>query len=169
MSSLPNSLTEAALRAAEEIDIKIEMVDGIPVWEAMPSPRHQQAIDRIRASIQRTSSRFHDCGCFHYSDMAVRFEDGSFKRPDISIYCSPVDASDEATDKVPAAIIEVLSKGYESKDIVIGLPFYKKVGIRDVVIMDPRTNRVIHARKDTQLELVSPVTIELECGCMVTV
>ncbi len=169
MGAVPNSLFEVALRAAEEADIKLEMVGGLPVWEAMPSPRHQQAVDRIRASISRVQGSERDCGCYHYSDIAIRFSDDSFKRPDVSIYCSPVEPDDEATTKIPAAVVEVLSKGYEAKDLQVGLPFFLANGVRDVVILNPHTNRVIHARNDAQRELVSPVTLELECGCVVTV
>ena len=169
MGAAPDSLLQAALRAADEADIKIEMVGDVSVWELMPSPRHQQAVDRIRGSIARIQGSESDCGCYHYSDMAVRFGDSSFKRPDISIYCVPVEPDDEATTRVPQAVIEVLSPGYEAKDLQFGLPFYLANGIKDVVIFNPRTNRVIHARNNAQQELVSPVTLELECGCVVTV
>lgn len=169
MGAAPDSLLQAALRAADEADIKIEMVGDVSIWELMPSPRHQQAVDRIRGSIARIQGSESDRGCYHYSDMAVRFGDSSFKRPDISIYSFPVEPDDEATTRVPQAVIEVLSPGYEAKDLQFGLPFYLANGFRDVVIFNPRTNRVIHARNDAQQELVSPVTLELECGCVVTV
>ena len=37
---------EAAFEAAEEIGIKLEIVNGLTVWEGSPVYRHQKAIDR---------------------------------------------------------------------------------------------------------------------------
>jgi hypothetical protein len=36
---------------ANELGIRLEIVGGLPLWEFSPARRHQQAIDRIRASI----------------------------------------------------------------------------------------------------------------------
>lgn len=162
-------LLTAAIESADEIGIKIEMVDGVPVWEAFPSYRHQAHVKRIDASVRRPQRAGHDCGCVSAMDVAIRFADGSFKRPDVAIFCSEPDEQDSIITQVPQAVIEVLSPGYEAKDLQFGLPFYLANGVKDVVILNPRTNRVIHARNDAQQELVSPVTLELECGCVVTV
>lgn len=170
MENAPNlEFLSAAVEAADEIGIKIEMVGGIPVWEAFPNYRHQSHVKRIDASVRRPVGAEHDCGCVSAMDVAIRFPDGSFKRPDIAIFCSEPEEQDSVITKLPEAVIEVLSKGYEAKDLQFGLPFYIQNGIKDVVILDPSNNRVIHARNEAQQELVSPVTIELECGCVVTV
>ena len=36
---------------ANELGIRLEIVGGLPLWEFSPARRHQQAVDRIRASI----------------------------------------------------------------------------------------------------------------------
>ncbi len=159
----------AAIESADEIGIKIEMVGGVPVWEAFPSYRHQSHVKRIDASVRRPQGASHDCGCVSAMDVAIKFPDGSFKRPDIAIFCSEPEEQDSVITRMPEAVVEVLSPGYEAKDLQFGLPFYLANGIKDVVILNPTTNRVIHARNDAQRELVSPVTLELECGCVVTV
>jgi len=66
---------------------------------------------------------------------------------------------------VPEAVIEVISKGYEAKDLEIGPGFYLSQGVKDIVVFDPYTLVVLHVRRDGAERTVSPVTIELECGC----
>ncbi|MDH5672579.1 MAG: hypothetical protein OEZ06_10550 [Myxococcales bacterium] len=55
---------------AEELGIRLEIVAGLPIWEAHPVWKHQKAIDRIRASITRSGE---NCECVHASDVYVLF------------------------------------------------------------------------------------------------
>ena len=59
----------------------------------------------------------------------------------------------------------MISKGYEAKDLEIGPRFYLSQGVKDVVVFDPYTLLVLHVRRDRATRQVSPVTIDLECGC----
>ncbi len=47
-----NSDMAALLERADKAGVRLEIVGGLPLWEASPSRRHQQAVDHIRASIQ---------------------------------------------------------------------------------------------------------------------
>lgn len=155
---------------AEELGIRLEIVAGLPIWEAHPVWRHQKAVDRIRATIrsgQVAPSR--SCECVHVSDVYVQFGDGSLKRPDIAIFCREPDELDDAIRLVPEAVIEVVSRGYEAKDLEIGPPFYLSQGVKDVIVFDPTSLLVLHARRDGTTRSVSPRALELECGCSVTV
>lgn len=156
------------VESAETARVRIEMVGGVGVWEAMPGPRHQREIFRIQSSIRRRSDTGSDCGCYHYSDVYVRFPDGSFKRPDISIFCREPAEQDEAVTLIPEAVVEVVSPGYEAKDFQYGIPFYLSHGVKDVVVFDPRTFNIVHARRDGTQSLASPAEIRLECGCVLT-
>lgn len=156
---------------ANEMGVRLEVVRGLPLWEASPLPRHQRTVDRIRASIQppkdtKSSSK---CDCVHLADVYIQFPDGSLKRPDISIFCREPEEEDEAIKLVPEAVIEVISLGYEAKDLEIGPTFYLAQGVKDVIVFDPRTLVVLHVRKDGASSTVSPVKIQLECGCVCTV
>lgn len=153
--------------AAEELGIRLEIVGGIPLWEAQPVYKHQKAVDRIRASILPMTDQA--CICIHVADVYVSFPDGSLKRPDISVFCREPDEEDEAIKLIPEAVIEVISKGYEFKDLEIGPNFYLAQGVKDVIVMNPYTLVVLHVRRDKVEHLLSPVAIELECGCRVTV
>jgi Uma2 family endonuclease len=104
--------------------------------------------------------------------MEVRFPDpdSSLKRPDIAIFCVEPPDSDEALDLLPAAVIEILSLGYEEKDLgEDGAPFYLACGIPDVLVVDPRTGLIRHYQEGQPMaELQALVTVELRCGCHVT-
>ena len=125
---------DSQLLRSEELGIKLEIVDGLPVWEASPVILHQKAVDRIRESINKFSAET-DCECVHYADIYVQFPDGSLKRPDISVFCEEPSEKEDAVLTVPVAVIEVLSKNYEKKDLEIGIPFYISQGIKDVVVL----------------------------------
>lgn len=163
-----NDVELAALfERANEAGVRLEIVAGLPVWEASPVRRHQQAVDRIRATIMAASESA--CLCMHIADVYIRFPDGSLKRPDISIFCREPDEQDEAITLIPEAVIEVVSAGYEAKDLEIGPHFYLSQGVKDLIVFDPRTLLVLHVRRDHSTRQVSPVTIILECGCQCTV
>ncbi len=149
---------------AEELGIRLEIVRGLPIWEASPVWKHQKAVDTIRSSIQPATNQT-GCLCVHAADIYVAFPDGSLKRPDIAIFCREPDEEEEAVTLVPEAVIEVISKGYEAKDLEIGPGFYLSQGVKDVIVFDPYTLVVLHVRHDGAERKVSPVAIELECGC----
>jgi Uma2 family endonuclease len=151
---------------ADELGIRLEIVGGLPIWEPHPVWKHQKAVDRIRATIAPTSAADDApaCACVHAADIYVSFPDGSLKRPDIAIFCREPDEEQEAVTLLPEAVIEVVSKGYEAKDLEIGPRFYLSQGVKDVVVFDPYTLLVLHVRRDGARRLVSPTPIDLECG-----
>jgi Uma2 family endonuclease len=150
---------------AEELGIRLEIVRGLPIWEAHPSPRHQRSVDRIRATIRPADNTSTHCACVHLADVYVAFPDGSLKRPDVSIFSRDPDETDEAVTLVPEAVIEVVSKGYEIKDLEIAPGFYLSQGVKDVVVFDPASLLVLHARASETKRHTSPVELDLECGC----
>jgi Uma2 family endonuclease len=158
-------LLTLAIMSADEAGIKLEIVDGVTTWEALPTIRHQTIVDQIRATIDRDPKAGSDCGCHHYSDIAVWFSDGSFKRPDIAIYRLRPTEIDEATTEIPNAVIEIVSKGYEAKDLQFGLPFYRSQSVADVVVYDPATLVILHATTAGTNRLTAPCQLILECGC----
>lgn len=145
--------------------IKLERTAGIPTWEAQPGSRHHMIVDRIRASIAPLADRSSACMCCHLADVVIRFPDGSLKRPDIAVFCEPPPAQDTALTVLPVAVIEVISAGYEYKDVVLNPPFYLGHGLRDVVIVDPHAQRVTHYTPTGAATCPSPTTLNLKCGC----
>ncbi|MCY7348664.1 MAG: Uma2 family endonuclease [Pyrinomonadaceae bacterium] len=154
---------------AEELGIKLEVAGNLRIWEASPVIKHQLEIDRIRDSIKKVENDGVTCECIDIADIYVQFADGSLKRPDVSIFCELPKEMEEATKSVPEAVIEVISKKYEAKDLEISPPIYLANGVKDVVVFNPYTNEVVHFRRDETRNLASPVEIEFECGCRCTV
>ncbi len=160
---------EQRLLQANELGIRLEIVAGLPIWEPQPVYRHQKAVDIIRASItsnaDNASNGEHRCECVHAADVYVSFPDGSLKRSDISIFCREPEEQEEAITLIPEAVIEVISKGYEAKDLEIAPQFYLSQGIKDVVVFNPYTLVVLHVRRNQVARHISPVKIDLLCGC----
>jgi Uma2 family endonuclease len=163
------SLSSTLLQASE-LGIRLEIVNGLPIWEAQPVYRHQKHVERIVRSITRSDHTRTDCACVHALDVYVQFPNG-LKRPDISIFCREPneEEQDSALTMIPEGVIEVVSPGSEAKDLEIGPPFYLSQGVKDVIVFDPLTLMVLHVRKHRTTRQVSPVVIELECGCSVLV
>jgi hypothetical protein len=150
--------------------VKLEITRGIPTWEAFPGLRHQVAIDLIRASIKPVDSGGDSgCECAHFSDVLISFRDGSLKRPDIAIFCTRPPIQDEALTQVPAAVVEVISPGYEYKDLELNPQFYLAEGVADVIVVDPRAGLVTHHSSSGATTEHAPVTLTLKCGCQCTV
>ena len=127
-------MIDSRLLAADQLGIRLEVVNGLSIWEAAPPYRHQKSVERIAQSIRRTGE---NCACVHAMDVYVQFTNG-LKRPDIAIFCrEPTEEEqDNALPLIPEAVIEVVSKGYEAKDLEIAPPYYLSQGVKDVVVFD---------------------------------
>ena len=153
---------------ADDAGVRLEIVDGLPTWEALPNLTHQETIDRVRQTLIPAEHGNGGCACLHYSDLHIKFPDGSDKRPDISIFCNRPAETDSAVTEVPQAVIEVLSKGYEKKDLELGPPFYLGQGVKDVIVYDPYSKVTRHFTADGKRDYEESVTLSLQCGCQVT-
>lgn len=71
------------------------------------------------------------------------------------MHCREPDELDEAITLIPEAVVEVVSKGYEAKDLEIGPRFYLSQGVRDVIVVAPLTLLVLHVRADQAIRHVS--------------
>lgn len=151
------------LLKADELGVKLEIAGNLAIWEASPGYKHQKAVDRLRESFEKLGSG--DCACLDVADVYVAFPDGSLMRPDISVFWSEPEEEEEAIKQVPEAVIEVISKKYEAKDLEISPPIYLANGVKDVVVFNPYTMEVVHFRSGEVLRSTSPTLIEFACGC----
>ncbi len=161
-------ITDEMEHQADLAGIKLEFVSGIPVWEAFPHYRHQKKTLDIQISLL-SGAKESGCACIPIADTAILFQDGSLKRPDIAVFCIEPSEQDKAITQLPEAVIEIISKGYEKKDLEVSLPFYLSQGIADIVIFDPATNRVSHYHQGVSTVYDSPVELSFACGCKATV
>jgi Uma2 family endonuclease len=159
---------ETRLLRADELGVRLEIVNGLAIWEAQPLYRHQKHVERIAATIEALPGN-EGCACVHALDVYVEFPNG-LKRPDISIFCrEPTgEEQDRPLTLIPEAVVEVVSPGYEAKDLEIGPPFYLSQGVKDVIVFDPATLLVLHVRHGQAQRQIAPVAIDLLCGCRVS-
>lgn len=160
---------EELLIQAEEAGYRLETVGGLGVWEAHPAPTHQREVFRIQRSIRPEAGHESGCECVQLADVYVRFPDGSLKRPDISNFCREPEEAEEAITVLPEAVVEILSRGYEAKDLEVGVPFYMAHGVKDIIVFDPYALRARHFEGGREHLLQSPATIQLHCGCVCVV
>jgi hypothetical protein len=66
---------EELILQADTIGIRLEVIGGMPVWEASPVAFHQLEVDRIRSSVKASTDGA--CGCVHLSNTLFKFPDGS--------------------------------------------------------------------------------------------
>ena len=151
-------------RALGDTKTKLEFVNGLHIWEASPVYSHQIKTLDIQVSILGFAKQ-NGCACIPVADTTILFADGSYKRPDISVFCGVPRVQNRAVTTMPDAVIEIVSVGYEKKDYEIGLPFYLAHGIPDIVIFDPATNRVSHYAGGEARIFDSPVELSFACGC----
>lgn len=159
---------EDFFQIADNAGIRLEIIEGLPVWEMLPNLTHQETIDRVRDSFKHSEHVNGGCQCLHYSDLHIKFPDGSDKRPDVSIFCRRPSETESAVTEVPEAVIEIISKGYEKKDLELGPPFYLGQGVRDVIVYDPYTLVTKHFDASGMREYSGTITLSLQCGCEVT-
>jgi hypothetical protein len=55
---------------ANELGIRLEIMDGLPVWEPHPVLKHQLAVDRIRTTIRKASEGDATAGLCEYLHVA---------------------------------------------------------------------------------------------------
>lgn len=174
MAASTRSIEELILQTdASGAPVRLEYVRGRTRWEASSSSRHRKALQRIERSVRPSQRDATGCACFTLADVLIRFPDPerSIKRPDLAIFCEEPPDSDEVLDVVPVAVVEILSPGYEDKDLgPDGAPFYLEHVVLDVVVVDPRSGAILHFRPaHPPTPLQAPVTLSLTCGCTLDV
>jgi Uma2 family endonuclease len=159
---------EELIRQADHIGVRLEIVNGKPIWEASPVYRHQREALRIQQSLINKNES--SCACHGVLDVIFKFPDGSFKRPDVAILCRVPDESeiDAALEIMPEAVVEIVSENYEYKD-EIAPDFYLEQGVKDIIVFNPRTLEVIYYSKQGVARFKSPTHFDLECGCHIEV
>lgn len=158
----------AVEEAAREAGLKIEIAGGLPIFELMSSHLHNDDLLDIARNI-RPGSRAEagGCGCHVSYDVTIRFPDGSYRRPDISVFCVRPPRIRKAGTLVPTAVVEALSPSSIMKDVHLSPSWYLSQGVRDVFIYDPEGLTVSHIRAGGEERHKVPVELETESGCLV--
>lgn len=161
----PKELFERLIQA-DEAGVRLEIEQGRTVWEFFPSIAHQHVIQEVFLSVRKLGTGE---GCFRYLDAYVQLADGSIKRPDLALYCTQPPLTTEVARVTPGAVVEVVSRGYERKDLDSGPSLYLSNGVRDVLVVQPELGETRHFRRDGVRVVRQGVQVALEMGCAVTV
>ena len=121
-----SSIDPRLLERAEAAGLKLEITAGVPTWESFPGIRHQKAVERIAGRIKRPIHC--KCECVHALDVDILFPDGSYKRPDVSIWCRMPDELDGAVTLVPEAVVESVEER-EAGVASVSAPVHDAAGV----------------------------------------
>ncbi len=169
---MPIGLTEEEYmtleEAARDAGIKIEVAGGLPIFQVAPSIIHQEDVFDIAKAIHKGPRAAEaGCACYVAFDALVQFPDGSYRRPDISIFCVRPPRVRAAVTQVPTAVVEALSPSSMVKDLELSPSWYLSQGVKDVFVYDPEELTVVHIRASGRERHAVPVELETETGCLV--
>ncbi len=63
-------MIDPRLLTADQLGIRLEVVNGLSIWETQPLYKHQKAVERIAQSIRQIDE---SCECVHAMDVYVQF------------------------------------------------------------------------------------------------
>lgn len=132
----------------EKSDLRMEHINGEIYLLASPGMHHQEISGRLYLILSEYL-KGKRCNVF-YAPLDVHFRKNSFKEPDVMqpdlfIACDMEDTVDEKGRYMgtPALVVEILSPGTRSKDMVDKLNTYMLSGVREYWIVDPDAKTIL--------------------------
>ncbi|RYG33930.1 Uma2 family endonuclease [bacterium] len=172
-TTFPKGMEEEKLMSlfaqAENLGLRLELTDGGITWETFPGFRHQEIIRDILVASNSGRGSEGGCECIQVPDVDIVFPDGTVKRPDPSVWCKRPEELEGFVHAIPEAVIEIVSPGYEDKDLVFGPPIFLRNGVKDVIVFHRAKAEVHHWSPAGHRIVPSPTVFELACGCQITV
>ncbi len=139
---------EEFMEIYEKSDLRMEYINGEIVLLSSPSTFHQDISGNLHM-IFRNFLKGKACKVF-YAPFDVHFFKKDFKNPDVMqpdllIAC---DLEDKVTEKgrymgTPTLVVEILSPGTRSRDMVDKLNTYMLSGVKEFWIVDPKQETVL--------------------------
>jgi len=118
-----------------------ELINGVVLMSPSPRPRHAKAIQELLKQL----GRFEDAGgqADVYSEIDVQINDLAVFRPDICVYANKTpERIPERLTAPPDLVVEVLSPGSETLDLITKRDEYELRGVKEYWVIDPSTGRV---------------------------
>lgn len=139
-------------------DVRAELVDGVPVLMAPPSPAHQRAAAQLTRQFttyllgKRCEAFPAPFGVYLFADEKDRPEDiDTMVEPDLCVICDPNKLDEHGYKGVPALVIEILSPSNFQHDRIIKHSLYQRAGVQEYWIVDPIKQVVlVHTLNDGQ-------------------
>lgn len=148
-SQKPRMSLAAFRELADKTDDRMELIDGEPIVLASPSVLHQRIVMKLSALFfnhleGRPCEAF--CAPFDVPIPAISEEDcDSMLQPDVLVVCDLPETFEPGYryEGIPRLVVEVLSPGTRSLDMVRKLAIYMKSGAKEYWIVDPEMRRLI--------------------------
>ena len=123
---------------------RAELIDGYMYMMAPPKRQHQRILINLATEINNYIRRVSgNCevvaapfGVFLFND------DSNFVEPDISVICDPSKLDEDGCHGAPDWVIEIISPSSRKMDCIIKLDRYRRAGVREYWIVDPKTETV---------------------------
>ncbi len=149
---------EEFMEIYEKSTLRMELINGEIQLLASPSMGHQEMLGRLYLTFSQYF-RGKKCRVF-LAPFDVHFKKKDFKEPDVMqpdllVAC---DLEDNVTEKgkymgTPALVIEILSDGSRSKDMIDKLNTYRLSGVKEYWIVDQKQeNIMIYGFDDYEIE-----------------
>lgn len=127
---------------------RIEIIDGQPITQSVPSRRHQEVSGEI---FRQIANYLDGKNCKVYAaPFSVRLpldceQDDKITtvvEPDITIICDDKKLDDKGCKGAPDMVVEILSQSSIRHDRLIKFNKYQQAGVQEYWIVDPVTNTV---------------------------
>lgn len=126
-------------------DKRVELIDGYFYDMAAPSTHHQLLAGEIHRQIANyIFENGGDCIPFISPvDVQLDCDEKTMVQPDVAILCDRKKLKHRAIYGAPDFVLEVISDSTKSKDYMKKLEKYRKAGVREYWIVDPKQKVVI--------------------------
>ena len=143
-----SKLHENQLKAAEQSEQHMELVDGEAIIEDHTSPKHNAFVLEIAQSL-RQYVKDHNGQCKVAAQNVALYvneilnDDLNFFLPDVMVVCNPGKIDEKGAHTVPLFVAEVTSEGTRKNDYNGKLEVYRKIGVEEYWVVDIQQNRVV--------------------------
>lgn len=125
-------------------DIRVELIEGKLYHHVTPLRVHQGILVFLMVEIRNYIKKEKLVCKVYQRPFAVLLQGGKhYVEPDISVICDMNKLDERGCNGAPDWIIEILSPGKETLDMVVKLDLYIKIGVREYWIVDPENRKVL--------------------------
>lgn len=150
---------EEYLDLVENSDQRYELIGGEIYLLTSPSFQHQVIVLNLALHLQnhlaggtcRALTAPLDVRLYGW---ATKFtEDPNVVQPDVVIICDPENVTDEGRyEGIPTLIVEVISPSSRGRDLITKLELYRRSGVREYWIVDPKEKTITQYSFDEERE-----------------
>ncbi|MCL2820730.1 MAG: Uma2 family endonuclease, partial [Oscillospiraceae bacterium] len=125
-------------------DIRWELIDGVPYMMSAPNDEHQEILGNLFGLLLNFLKGKPCIVRVAPSDVRLNPEsfDDTVVQPDIYIYCDSSKKDKTGIKGAPDMVVEILSPSTAKRDKTIKFEAYRKAGVRELWIIDPKVKTV---------------------------